>query len=1722
MNGKIIGMVAGAVAAVSGVSFAESLTFMGTTEKNPLEYGLNETIKFSVTLVDKDNGNAPVAGKELRWTIAKDGSKATETGTATSTTEPLVITTSMSQPGFVRLTVNVYVNGVKLEGKTEKYDGGAGADIWNMTEWAEPADFASFWRDATNLLYTTAYTPVCTNFTPAGADGEVEYFLFDIPTFSGERHATGILAKPLSARAGECGIVAYMNGYGFGRTSLPSASVVKQGNIVLQIARHGEDPVNPNDAYYTDLENGEMKNFCFRNNGGTVQETDYYKMLMRDLRALQYAKSLPEWNGQTLKTTGGSMGGYQALGCAALDKDVTECSVSIPWSADFSSGVKYTRMTGWRPDWTATLDYVDLKNLAKLVTCPVTITAAGLGDYVCPPSGEILLYKSLPEPKKVTFNQNRGHDGEYGVQTANYVLQAPSSEPEPEPEPVIGRNLTWKGTGANKNWSTLGSWQDDVGKTNAVPRNGDTLYISGDPSGSCKNDIANLMPYQLKLSGYQTQSSSGEAIVFDASRCYGIYNTGYLHYDLPTKFIGTNVTLYSSSEMVCRNWFATGDGRPCGVRKIGTGNFHLNCSDSTVTSPASFDGFKYIEIVEGGLGLGFNGSSKVATCLPVGMVITFAASGTKILLRDRVVLKDLTLRETGTAVGKSHTFVSQTDGYQRAGTLEITGTPPDDVTTFSGTFTQVTGLKWAPDSAAKEFVLDGGVSTTTGGVEVANGTVRLKNGASFTSLKTLTVGATATLAIDDAPAKAFHADAFTLASGGRVVVPAGTTLTVGSMYYGPSRLSVGTYGAGGAAVEWILGGGSVKVESIAQATLIWVGGVTPRNWNNPNCWTNKITGTHEIPVSGDIIQLKNDANVGVNNNIAGLSLKQIRFGGGYQNPSGNEVTLRADSLGIYSDGYMFYNLPTAIEGRDLEFYTSQMTDFRAGGLHSYDGQPCGFRKTGTGQLGISPSGDWTGFKYITHTAGSLLFGGQGAGDMSLVPGLDVTLTGASLSIDVNKYCVLSNLTIRQTGSAVTGTHNIGARLGNGTLYPDAALEIAGTPELDTTEFSGQVNNPASFMWNPASADKTFVFTRKNGNSATTNTITVAKGTVRVANGGTFSALGKLALSGGTGTCFSLATLPSATFKVKVLELATGDERVDLCYKAVINADEAIVDGTPLAAGVYDSLGAFGTKVDWIAGMGVVCVGGVAGRVFPDEAAESVEMSWTANGGNDTSIGNCSNWGAAGSTTLPDFEAGSLVATFAKGTGAALDRKAVFKGINLGTPGNFSFTQASGMAFLGSGGITTAGTGVLYNWGWPVVLLRDQLWKFGTGDTIDLTSCVADVGGRLSIDGGTVNFRTSNTFIGPMSVTNAVIHAYADNALGIGTDTVDIDFKTSKLYLHGVTLDKTIRNSRKGTQASDASRGELVIAANTTNVINGDLDLASTEMNPSFGAGSVLRVKGNLKRGTTSWLYLGDNGTLILDKPVVIESGSALSMGTDKTIVFNAPDNNIGSVWFWLQGNNSTIKTTVPFAFNHNRKTYIRSTSKIGNFVWDLCGCDQGVTLWGMRQDSTTTITSEKPATLYLKHDVVSYDSGSVHESTNYTVWAGAAGVNFVGSKFFQLAGASTSTGIVQVTSGRLEFGANGSWEDATAAVIAGNGEMKFFNRKALGKNTRVEFAHESNGKMNLAYTGSMTVGSLVIDGEEWSRGTYGSPTSAARNKDERFVGNGILCIGEEGFYIMLR
>ena len=499
-------------------------------------------------------------------------------------------------------------------------------------------------------------------------------------------------------------------------------------------------------------------------------------------------------------------------------------------------------MKGWRPDWTANLDYIDLKNLATLVKCPVTLTA-GLGDYVCPPSGEIQLYRALPEPKQVTFTQNMGHGAVHGPNAPKYVMQAPVPPPPP-------RTLNWQGasSGSPKLWSDPVNWKDAAGGTNAVPRSGDILYLTstGYPS---KNDIPGLELQQFKLgSGFQNQADSNEALIFRKGSD-GVRNDGFLYCKFPFRIEGTNMTLYSSSVLVPSASWTSYDGNPCGMVKTGSGK-------AGIGGGSDFTGFKYAEVREGQWIYGVNGEGGPKK-LEAGQVFTFAAANTYMCVGTQCAFTNFWLRETGAAVGGNHYIGTQYDNKQwYRGKLTIAGTPPEDETVFTGSFIETVDFRWDPASSAKSFVLSGKNSTTTGNVEVANGTLRLTAGATYSKLGQLTLsgGANTRFEVDTAPATAFHASYLLLATGNeKVSVAAGVTLTFARATVAGTRLGANTYTAANA--SWIEGAGQVVVEGIGGDRLNWVDGSAPgnRNWSNPKRWINQRTGANDTPKSGDIL-----------------------------------------------------------------------------------------------------------------------------------------------------------------------------------------------------------------------------------------------------------------------------------------------------------------------------------------------------------------------------------------------------------------------------------------------------------------------------------------------------------------------------------------------------------------------------------------------------------------------------------------------------------------------------------------------------------------------------------------------------------------------------------------------------------------------------------------------------------------------------------------------------
>jgi len=371
---------------------------------------------FKIQLVEDGK---PMADKILKWRRTGDDQKTAEGQAVSSATQPTEIVTSLDKPGFVRIEVTVFNqdgSSVKdANGTPLRFEGGAGVEPTKLEGYPEPADFDAFWKAQKARL---AKVPVEAHLVKV-ASPNPKFRVLDVKIdCAGSKPVSGYFSKPKNAKLKSLPAQVTFRGYGVNGADPECVD----GTMVLQINAHGiENGKSP--EFYRALQEGDLKEYAFNNVENAKPETAYFNgMMLRVMRALQFIKSRPEWDGKTLVVVGGSQGGLQAVTAAALDPDVTKCLAYKPWCADLG-GIKLGRLRGWRPDYADGLGYYDIVNMAKRVRCE-TFVNAGLGDYVCPPSGISVLYNNIKAPKTIEYIQGSTH----GYDPPNPTKQVLSSK----------------------------------------------------------------------------------------------------------------------------------------------------------------------------------------------------------------------------------------------------------------------------------------------------------------------------------------------------------------------------------------------------------------------------------------------------------------------------------------------------------------------------------------------------------------------------------------------------------------------------------------------------------------------------------------------------------------------------------------------------------------------------------------------------------------------------------------------------------------------------------------------------------------------------------------------------------------------------------------------------------------------------------------------------------------------------------------------------------------------------------------------------------------------------------------------------------------------------------------------------------------------------------------------------------------------------------------------
>ena len=435
MMKKVLSMAAIAVAVAASGSELKDIKLKAKTDKaNPIDYKVGEKIRFDFFI--DGVAELPAEAKEPLYVIwtreGDDGLKVVGTN-AISLAKGCSMETSLSVPGIIRIDAQLAGNDYKTFDSVKRshwdkgvrFLGGAGAETEKMElTTKEPEDFDAFWSEAKAKLATVPVKAKRIEATPDKLKGKVNVYAVEIDCF-GPRPATGWLAIPVNAREKSLPACATFDGYNGNNFKMPKVPEWLPANrITLCINAHGYEMVGHDEQYYKDYGNkvngvaeGAPKRRPYAlepSEYDNPREAYFYYMAMRVMRAFDYLKTLPEWDGKNLEAAGGSQGGLQTMWAAGLVDGLTAARPEITWGCDLGNSLRYGGpflSNSWGIPNVGGAFYFDAALHAKRVpaTCKVDIVRLGMGDYTCPPRGVLLSYYNMKCPVSAKLVQGSTH-----------------------------------------------------------------------------------------------------------------------------------------------------------------------------------------------------------------------------------------------------------------------------------------------------------------------------------------------------------------------------------------------------------------------------------------------------------------------------------------------------------------------------------------------------------------------------------------------------------------------------------------------------------------------------------------------------------------------------------------------------------------------------------------------------------------------------------------------------------------------------------------------------------------------------------------------------------------------------------------------------------------------------------------------------------------------------------------------------------------------------------------------------------------------------------------------------------------------------------------------------------------------------------------------------------------------------------------------------------------
>lgn len=291
-----------------------------------------------------------------------------------------------------------------------------------------PADFDAFWQQQKAQLTTPAYE---LKEKDCGLPTVSAYEL----TFEGN-NGSRIFAKCLFPKdKDQVPVLFYFHGYqGQGPDWSECLQFVAAGYGLVAMDVRGQAGRSEDLGQFTGI---TVKGQVIRGMTSGPQHLFYKDVYLDIVQLIDVVAGLDCVDSSRLVSYGASQGGALALVAAALHPLISKSLAIYPFLSDFkrvldlgNHSEAYDELFRYfkhsdpfhetEEEVLSTLDYIDVKNLAHLITCPVAMVT-GLEDSVCPPSTQFAIYNRLAGPKEMKILPEYGHDA-MNVKVNDYVF----------------------------------------------------------------------------------------------------------------------------------------------------------------------------------------------------------------------------------------------------------------------------------------------------------------------------------------------------------------------------------------------------------------------------------------------------------------------------------------------------------------------------------------------------------------------------------------------------------------------------------------------------------------------------------------------------------------------------------------------------------------------------------------------------------------------------------------------------------------------------------------------------------------------------------------------------------------------------------------------------------------------------------------------------------------------------------------------------------------------------------------------------------------------------------------------------------------------------------------------------------------------------------------------------------------------------------------------------